>query len=514
MTNFFDRIVLAEERTIETTTALGPPILEPGARLLSETPYSVALVAQDWHFGVLIPIKFIARDAATDLLVARFRVTVTDGDVRVGCVDSTLGSFLRDEIEIYPQTSAQEIDVELPDAQGYVVFRTSLTKDGRSPVLEIHDTRVVAGKRAVTGAIIDVLPMGTPPLSRRQGEPVPPDLNRLDLIVSHSTRRFDFARASAAFLRERYANRERLLALPDFESLPSASTAHALHGALTHFRLRLAERHVELETVRCIDSRELVEQAAVVGGRLVICANSFLCVLPSLEHRLTGREFDEGSPYRIDDPWFAGLHTVVAVGEDECLVSAAGPDAALRVDLIRGMVTQRYRLPASIYGANYELTPGTSVHDHYIPNDYQLGHLNSAYPDERGGCYVTTLGQGDVGHFDREGTYKLIASGYVGLHGLRRSIDERFLYFTESPTGRLWKIDDDGSVQLIAEVNTSWLHDAQQISQDVFACLPVDRNELVFVDVRRKTEIAAFDLASRGLNPQFISVVKRAASAD
>jgi sugar lactone lactonase YvrE len=137
-----------------------------------------------------------------------------------------------------------------------------------------------------------------------------------------------------------------------------------------------------------------------------------------------------------------------------------------------------------------------------------LGHLNSAYPDDNGGSYLTTLGQGHVAHVDRAGTYTLLASGYIGAHGVRRSSDGTFVYFTESPAGRVNKIFPDGRVETLVQLETNWLHDAQELAPDTYACLPVDRNELLLVDTKQNRELARFDMSSRGLNPQFISVVR------
>ena len=144
--------------------------------------------------------------------------------------------------------------------------------------------------------------LGSTGLSR-----LPVALDNLELLVSHSTRRFDLARASAEFLRERYANRDRLKDVPPFESLPSASTSHPLHGALTRFRMRVSKDRVTMQMLRCIDSRELIQQATVVGKQLVMCSSSFLCALPSLKYRMKGDEFDRDSPFRVDDLWFAGF---------------------------------------------------------------------------------------------------------------------------------------------------------------------------------------------------------------
>lgn len=488
---------------------LKAPIFAEGVQVLSEDPLEVALAPRDWHFGVMYPIVVGTVELERgDMVVARFRVGLCGGNVRVGCVDPSAALYIGDEIEVAPREERQDIQVAVPAGAGSIVFRTALATDSKPPLLQIERVEIVVGKQATSMSIVDVPCHAFAPSA---GGILPPrSIVGVEMLISHSTRQFDHARASAEFLKERYARADRLKNLPPFESLVSASTAHSLHGALTHFRIGETNESVVLQAIRCIDSRELIQQAAVIGGKLVICSNGFLGVLPSVDHRLYGDEFDAASPFRIDDPWFAGLHTVVGIGSDEALLSAAGPDAVLWVDLGRKSVTRRFRLPEERYGANYALTESMSVSEHYIPNDYQLGHLNSACPDDDDGCYFTTLGQGDIGHVDRNGKFDLVASGYVGLHGLRRSLDGSYLYFSESPTGKLWKIEN-GATSIIASVATRWLHDSQELSDGIFACLAVDRNEIILLDVQKNLEVATFDLESRGLNPQFISVVTPAA---
>ena len=469
MANYFDRIVLAEERVAGAVSAfIGTPLLISGAKRISEKPLKVAMAPQDWAFGVVFPLNHGTEPRETlEVVVARFEVVVSAGDIRVGCVDPASAFFLGDEMELAARDEPQSVDVEIPLGAGSVVFRTGLTKESVAPILQINDCQIVIGKRVADVSVVDV-PCGSFHDNTKSANST--NIDGVQLLVSHSTRRFDHARASADFLRERYANTERFSSLPPFETLSSASTARSLHGALTYFQIGREDGSLSLNAIRCIDSRELIQQAAVIGGKLVICSNGFLCVLPNLEYELCGDEFDATSKQRIDDPWFAGLHTVVGIDEDTCLVSAAGPDAVLWVDLKSRRVTRRFRLPESRYGRNYDLTPNTAVNEHYITNDYQLGHLNSAYPDDSGGCYFTTLGQGDIAHVDKNDTFELLASGYVGLHGLRRSFDGTFLYFSESPTGRLWKVANE-KVSLIASIRTDWLHDSQQIAANLFACL-------------------------------------------
>jgi hypothetical protein len=87
---------------------------------------------------------------------------------------------------------------------------------------------------------------------------------------------------------------------------------------------------------------------------------------------------------------------------------------------------------------NYELTPAMPVNRHYIHNDIQLGHLNSAYPDGKNGCYLSTLAQGDIGHVSEDGQYEVLARGYVGCHGIRVAQNGRDLYFSDSCSGRAY----------------------------------------------------------------------------
>ncbi len=506
--NYFDRIHWTDGQEIDAASIFGEPLVNENVGLLSKEPLRARFAAQDWHYGILIPVNG-GHSGGVEPIVAQFTVQVANAEVRVGCVDTGLATYVSDEIPLYPDTAPQAVEVEVPDGAAFVVFRTGLTSGASAPPeLQIDLVRAYRVTRTEPGMVVDV-----PPAARQEKPGALRGGNgrafrEFELLVTHSTRKFDHARASADFIRARYADRSRLENVPPFETLASSSTKHYMHGALTHFRLRFFGEEASLEALRCIDSRELIQHAVVVGGRLVVCCSGFLVVLPSIHYPLTGTEFDPGSPFRIDDPWFSGLHSVVPANDEECVVSASGPDAVLWVDLRKKIVTRRFRLPESLYGVNYRLTPEMSVHDHYIPNDYQLGHLNSAFPDDDGGCFVTTLGQGDIGHFDREGRYERLATGYVGAHGIRRSLDGSYLYFTESPAGKIRKLSFQGNVGTIAQVRTGWLHDAQQIAQDLFVCLPVDRNELLIIDVRNEREVVGFDLSQRGLNPQFLSIVR------
>lgn len=100
---------------------------------------------------------------------------------------------------------------------------------------------------------------------------------------------------------------------------------------------------------------------------------------------------------------------------------------------MRARTTCRLRPPESIYGMNYGLTESMSVHDHYIPSNFHLAHLNSSSPDAEGGSYFTTFGQGNLGHFDCDGNYTVLASGCIGAHDARRSRNGDFGLLHRNP---------------------------------------------------------------------------------
>lgn len=507
MPNYFDHVHSGSERFIAAIDFTAEAKIADNVQELSRDPLRVALVEQNWHFGVVLPLSLPAV-APEEMLIIEIEANVSHGNVRAGCVDAEMANYVSDEKDLFPSPDAQRVKVEVPADAAYFVLRTGILEDDSArPELEVVSARMYAAVAPAPISVVDVepaplLPVGAPGI-------IDSTLTlTVDLLMTHSTRPFDSTRASAEFIARRYADKTRFANAPPFESFAPSSTQNFLHGAITHCRLKIADGTCSLDTIRCIDAKELIEHASTVNGRLVVSCNGFLCVLPNTSTSLSGIEFDVGSPYRIDDPWFSGIHSAVGTGkQDECVVSASGPDAVLWVDLTKRVVTRRFRLPESIYGLNYPLTPETSVHDHYISNDFQLGHLNSAYPDDDGGCYITTLGQGDVGHFDRAGRYELLATGYVGAHGVRRSHISGSIYFTQSPSGKINRIQANGSVDLIASIDTAWLHDSQEIAPNLFLCTLVDRNELMLFDVATNTEIARFSAASRGFNPQFLSLI-------
>ena len=319
------------------------------------------------------------------------------------------------------------------------------------------------------------------------------------LALTHTSRVWDWQRCTRDFLRDRYQHPGRLHGLPPFEELRPAHEARSYSGRLTLFDLTIDGEGVNLNATRCIDSDHKLNHACRLEDKLVVCLEDFVVVLPA------DADAAGGDPERIDDPWFASLQTVFPVDHGHCVISASAPDALMVFDLMCRRVVWRWRVPADRYGRNYELTESMSVQDHFIANDIQLTHLNCAFPDGRGGFWISTLGQGDIGHVADDGSYELIASGFVGCHGVRYWPERDCLYFSDSCAGRLISIGADRVPRVIGTVDSCWLHDAQHLAGDIFLLCLGDKNAIVALDSSSNTEIARFDMTSRGENVQFVN---------
>jgi hypothetical protein len=331
------------------------------------------------------------------------------------------------------------------------------------------------------------------------------------VFLTHTSRSWEWEKCRREYLRERYGRPGRLDSLPQFDALPP-NRSHTLYtGGLTILKLALHGSEARLSALRCIDSRYKIQHACLAGERLVLCFEDFLFVLPDPGSPLEAVKLERGAPGRIDDPWFGGLHTVFAADSRTVVVSAAGSDAVLWVDVDSGRVTRRWRLPAEIYGSNYALTPEMSVQDHYIHNDIQLGHLNCAYPDSHGGCWISTLAQGDIGYVRSNGGYEILARGFIGCHGVRLAAGGETIYFADSCGGRLMAAAPSSAPAERVRLDSRWLHDAAQLEDDIYLFSLGDRNELSVIDVGRGVELGRYSFESRGVNVQFLSVVGTAA---
>lgn len=321
------------------------------------------------------------------------------------------------------------------------------------------------------------------------------------ILLTHSSRPVDFDECAYPVLRDRYANPDRLKNLPSFESLPHIDTRRHYKGGLSVLELSVSGGSARLRRANYLDPGFKIQHATLVDGRLVLCLEDALLLLND-----PLAPFPEASPERIDDPWFAGLHTVFQSGKSRCVVSASAPDAVMEVDLETRSVTKRLRLPAEIYGENYKLDETTSLREHYIHNDVQVAHVNCAWPTSDGSIYVSSLVRGDIGVFDPVGNYRVLSRGDIGCHSARVTADGGTLYYADSCNGNLVLCDRGGTERRRIAMRTNWLHDVQHIDGDLFALCLSDRNLLVLFDVRRDAVVLDESFADLGGSLQFVSI--------
>lgn len=286
------------------------------------------------------------------------------------------------------------------------------------------------------------------------------------MCVTHSDRPLERERCSLSFLQQRCGRPDRLPPATPFHSLLPASSHVAWGGRVT---------------IWDFESGDLLRPrlAAVLWprGYKPQCARwhrGRLWILGIEQLRLYDADFNETRC--ITDPWMADGHTMFPDDDGGMVLSCSASDAILRVDGAAHIVTAAQRLPAAVFGVNYELRREDSVVEHYIPQDLQAAHLNAAFPaGDR--VLATTFIQGAVGFLDAENRWHEITRGFVGCHGARMDRNRR-VYFADSCTGVVCFLDPRGRIIHRLNAHSVWLHDAEALPSGIVVCSVSDRNRL------------------------------------
>jgi len=345
------------------------------------------------------------------------------------------------------------------------------------------------------------------------------------LALTHSSRRTNLSRCSVQFLTRRFSDPERLGRLPPFESLPPPEPLYCgaasflailedgrgrLHfrpaGSLRHRdkvqhavlvdedRLLIGfEQRVERWSIVRADGEEprlrpginaRASQKSPLKGTQSVGFTRLFSRSPGIYARAGERT---AATACYEHPLLAGLHTVASLPRSRVLLSCSASDALLILHLETGEVEKVLRMPADLYGRNYDLDATTDLRRHYVGDEQQTTHVNAAHPFDGGRrAVVSTLIQGAVGVFDLEtGAYEEIARGFVGCHGARVSAEGE-VYFADSTAGHLVFLDGRGRVARRFDAGSRWLHDVQQIRGSVYAFALADANELRVWDVDRE----------------------------
>jgi len=460
--------------------------------------YDFLSAVSQWGYSVEVPLRIPLEPHTRLQPVVVVDLHVAEGAIGVGLLDHEQDRFVTPEIDSPAESHSSRIELRLPS--GGVEVRLMFRN-----VFDAGPSRF-----RLLGISLRFVPRTSSLLAAQTAPPVgiaayhpSPLTGTFDLLLSHSSRQWNREQCDREYLRKRWAKPGRLDDLPPFETLPPHAAPY--YGLLSIFRIELSPNGIEGRLLHYYVSSEKVVHAAVVGGRIVVAFDDGAAVFTRRDNgECVGPDPDSGQ--RLADPWFGGLHTIVPVDETTCMVSSSGADAILWLDVTSGSVIRRWRLPQARYGANYDLDSTTWLTEHYVANDFQLGHLNCASPDGRGGAFVSVLGQGDLLHVSASGEAELLATGYVGCHGIRPFAGQSdSAYFCDSCSGRLMRVNGK-DVQTMFETGSRWLHDAVQLTGGLFLMTLGDRNALVLADVERGRALAEFDFRGAEGTVQFLNV--------
>jgi hypothetical protein len=316
--------------------------------------------------------------------------------------------------------------------------------------------------------------------------------DRRYLCVVHSDRPLQLEQCELNFLERRYERADRLPPREPFEALAPARTFAAFGGEVTVHDIGRDGRDPPRLAARLRPPRGKPQHAVWHERRLWVLGAERIEVY---DDRLV-------LVATIEDPWLAGGHTIAPDARGHMLVSCSASDSVLVVDEAGLRVVDALRMPERLYGRNYELGRADSVVDHYIGNDAQLTHINSAQP-WREGILTSALIPGAIGWFDRERRYHELLRGFVGCHGARAVSAEEF-HFCDSCLGALVFADSRGRVLRRIATGSKWLHDAVRVGGDVYALALYDRRQVWFVDAATRETLYVVDCESFG-SPQFLS---------
>lgn len=319
--------------------------------------------------------------------------------------------------------------------------------------------------------------------------------NQKLLCVTHSERPIERKFSSLNYLEKRFSDAYRLPPTQKFESLwPSHHFAVYL-GQVTIWGFRNGEfsKPRLLAHLQPNPDGYKPQHAIWYNQKLWILGFDGLDVYDEELNRVTV----------IRHPWLTGGHTIAPDQNGNLLVSCSGSDSIIVINEHNYEVVKTLRVPEAIYGFNYPLTEKHSTLDHYIDNDSQLTHINSAWP-WKNGILVSNFIQGAIGWFAPNGQYEELVRGFVGCHGARIDGNTGQIYFSDSCVGVVVFLTPEYSIDYRVDANSVWLHDAQQLSDRIFALAISDRNRVEIMDFSSRKVIATIPGYKFGNTTQFV----------
>lgn len=319
--------------------------------------------------------------------------------------------------------------------------------------------------------------------------------NQKLLCITHSDRPIESKYRSLNYLEKRFSHPNRLPPEESFETLWSSSHFSTQLGQVTVWGFRNGDfsKPVLLAHL-CTNPNGYKPQFAIwYKSRLWILGIEGIEVYNSDLSRISV----------ITDPWLSGGHTIAPDYQGHLLVSCSGSDSVLVIDENTYEVVNALRVPEQLYGTNYPLSRQDSTVEHYIDNDRQLTHLNCAWPWNKG-VLVSNFIQGAIGWFDQQGNYTELLRGFVGCHGARIDYRTNQIYFSDSCLGAAVFLNSSFGIARRVDAESTWLHDTQQLKEDIFALAVADRNRVEIMNFSSRQVTAKISGDNFGNTTQFV----------
>jgi hypothetical protein len=265
-------------------------------------PIDITTPPDQWAYAATFPFRRPeGSGAAGKVLLVRVEVEVHGGRIGIGCVARDLRTYVDAEIDCTPEDGPTVLELPLgcPDSHecGWLVVRNTAEGNRRShaTVRSIRTFPTVASRIPdLVEAEARPIPSVGPPHATRGGSRCG-TIRKFQVVLTHTSRDWDWTRCSREDLIRRYADPKRLLDLPPFEELPPPPM-HLYSGGLSILELAVDGDGAHIVARRLIDSHFKIQHATLAGARLVLCFESFLAVLPAAGAPLENVDLRPGIP--------------------------------------------------------------------------------------------------------------------------------------------------------------------------------------------------------------------------
>src|SRR5437667_8026210 len=257
--------------------------LSPGAFALSDAvvannsivfgsgPIDVTTPPGQWAFAVTFPLRrtdLPSHDIHGPLLI-KIDAAIESGRIGIGCVASDLQSYVTPEIERTSEDGKTVFDVivetvadgcswlvirnvsetNIPSRVTVQTIRTFKLKKTRIPDLIEVESPVIPNILCAHSASFEAEHKSEHSCSDTPNPCLEPKTGRFQILLTHTSRSWDWSKCKRDYLIERYADPGRLRNLPPFEDLRPPPT-YLYSGGVTILQLEIKAKEAQLTALR------------------------------------------------------------------------------------------------------------------------------------------------------------------------------------------------------------------------------------------------------------------------